>query len=73
MIKPYDKKVPALLQSRQPVTDSITVTTTREFIEGYVLSKKWKDFPNTPVLVSPEQTEQGEDKYIKVRVIPYAD
>jgi hypothetical protein len=67
----YDRKVPALLQSKQPVTDALSLTVTREFIEGYVLIKNWPKYgPNQPILVSAEPVENGEGEYIKVKVIP---
>jgi hypothetical protein len=67
----YDRKVPALLQSKQPVTDSLTLTVKREFIEGYVLQKNWPIYgPNQPILVSAEPVENGDGGFIKVKVIP---
>jgi len=71
MNKPYDRKVPALLQSRASLTDSISISVKREFIEGYVLKQKWKAYgDNSPVLVSVDQPEiGGVDEYIKVKVI----
>ena len=67
----YDRKVPALLQSKQPVTDSLTLTVKREFVEGYVLKKNWPIYgPNQPILVSAEPVENGDGGFIKVKVIP---
>ena len=67
----YDRKVPALLQSKQPVTDALSLTVTREFIEGYVLIENWPKYgSNQPILVSAEPVENGEGGYIKVKVIP---
>ena len=67
----YDRKVPALLQSKQPVTDSLTLTVKREFIEGYVLIKNWPIYgPNKPILVSHDQVENSDGGFIKVKVIP---
>jgi hypothetical protein len=67
----YDRKVPALLQSKQPVTDTLTMTVTREFIEGYVLAKNWPIYgPNQPILVSAQTVENGDGGFIKVKVIP---
>ena len=67
----YDRKVPALLQSKQPVTDTLSLTVTREFVEGYVLKKNWPKYgSNQPILVSAEPVENGEGGYIKVKVIP---
>ena len=66
----YDRKVPALLQSKASFTDSISIAVKREFVEGYVLSKKLRDFGiNSPMLVSANQPEQAEDTYVKVKVI----
>jgi len=66
----YDRKVPALLQSKASITETISIAVKREFVEGYVLSKKLKDFGiNNPMLVSANRPEQGEDTYIKVKVI----
>jgi hypothetical protein len=66
----YDRKVPALLQSKASLTDSISIAVKREFVEGYVLSKKLRDFGiNNPMLVSANQPEQAEDTYVKVKVI----
>lgn len=69
--KPYDRKVPALLQSKTNLTDTVNISVNREFIEGYVLATKWQKFgPQSPVLVSAQETEiGGVDKYIKVKVI----
>ena len=59
-----------MLQSKASLTDSISLSVKREFVEGYVLSRKLKDFgPDSPMLVSFQQTEQGEDTYVKVKVI----
>jgi hypothetical protein len=70
----YDRKVPALLQSKQPVTDSMSLTVTREFIEGYVLKKNWPIFgPKQSILVSAQPVENGDGEFIKVKVIPYGD
>jgi hypothetical protein len=67
----YDRKVPALLQSKQPVTDSLSLTVKREFIEGYVLAKNWPIYgPNQPILVSAEPVENSDGGFIKVKVIP---
>jgi hypothetical protein len=67
----YDRKVPALLQSKQPVTDTMTMTVTREFIEGYVLKKNWPIYgPDQPILVSYQEVENGDGDFIKVKVIP---
>jgi hypothetical protein len=67
----HDRKVPALLQSKQPVTDSLSLTVTREFIEGYVLKKNWPIYgPGQPILVSPEPVENSDGNFIKVKVIP---
>ena len=64
------RKVPALLRSPINMNDSIHIIKTREFVEGYVLKSKWENFgPNSPMLVSDVQTEQGEDTYIKVKVV----
>lgn len=66
----YDRKVPALLQSKQPVTDSLTLTVKREFIEGYVLKKNWPIYgTNQPILVSAELAK-ADGSFIKVKVIP---
>jgi hypothetical protein len=74
MTKPYDKRIPALLQSKTSLTDVVSVSVKREFVEGYVLSKKLRDFAiNSPMLVSANQPEQAEDVYVKVRVIVDAD
>ena len=70
----YDRKVPALLQSKQPVTDSMSLTVKREFIVGYVLEKNWPIFgPNQSILVSAEEVENGDGRFMKVKVIPYGD
>jgi len=64
------RKVPALLRSPVKTEDNIQIIRTREFVEGYVLKSKWETFgPNSPMLVSDVQTEQGEDTYIKVKVV----
>jgi hypothetical protein len=68
----YNRKVPALLQSKTSVSDQLSITVNREFIEGYVLKSKWSKFDNTsPILVSAEEVENGEGGFIKVKVIPY--
>jgi hypothetical protein len=65
------RKVPALLRSPVNLNDTITITVKREFIEGYVLKSKWKDFgPNSPILVSAQEVENGDGEFIKVKVIP---
>jgi hypothetical protein len=65
------RKVPALLRSPVKTEDTITLTVTREFVEGYVLKKKWKDFgPSMPMLVSAQEVENGDGEFIKVKVIP---
>jgi hypothetical protein len=70
--KQFDRKVPALLQSKANFTDTISMSVNREFVEGYVLVKKWKDFSATsPMLVSAEPVENGDGEFIKVKVIPY--
>jgi hypothetical protein len=67
----YDRKVPALLQSKQPVTDSLSLIVKREFIEGYVLKKNWPIYgPNKSILVSYQEVENGDGDFIKVKVIP---
>ena len=67
----YDRKVPALLQSKQPVTDSLSLIVKREFIEGYVLKKNWPAYgTNHPILVSAQPVENGDGDFIKVKVIP---
>lgn len=67
----FNRKVPALLQSRQPVTDSLSLTVKREFIEGYVLIKNWPIYgPNQSILVSAQPVENGDGDFIKVKVIP---
>lgn len=68
--KQYDRKVPALLQSKTNLTDTVNISVNREFIEGYVLATKWRKFgPESPMLVSAQETEiGGVDKYIKVKV-----
>lgn len=71
MIK-YERKVPALLQSKTSVSDQLSITVNREFIEGYVLKSKWSKFDSTsPILVSAQEVENGDGEFIKVRVIPY--
>ena len=66
----YDRKVPALLQSKQPVTDSLSLTVKREFIEGYVLAKNWPIYgPNQPILVSAQTVENSDGGFIKVKEI----
>jgi len=66
----YDRKVPALLQSKTSITESISISVKREFVEGYVLSRKLRDFGiDSPMLVSANQPEQAEDTYVKVKVI----
>jgi hypothetical protein len=69
--KQYDRKVPALLQSKTNLTDTVNISVKREFIEGYVLANKWRKFgPESPMLVSAQETEiGGVDTYIKVKVI----
>ena len=69
--KQYDRKVPALLQSKTNLTDAVNISVKREFIEGYVLANKWRKFgPESPMLVSAQETEiYGVDTYIKVKVI----
>jgi hypothetical protein len=70
----YDRKVPALLQSKANLSDSIAVKVNREFIEGYVLAKNWPRYgPGQPILVSPEPVENSDGNFIKVKVIPYGD
>jgi hypothetical protein len=71
MNKPYDKRIPALLQSKTNLTDAVNISVKREFIEGYVLVNKWRKFgPESPLLVSAQETEiGGVDTYIKVKVI----
>lgn len=70
-VKQYDRKVPALLQSKTNLTDNVNISVKREFIEGYVLATKWRKFgPESPMLVSAQETEiGGVDTYIKVKVI----
>jgi hypothetical protein len=66
----YDRKVPALLQSKASITESISIAVKREFVEGYVLSSKLRKFGiDNPMLVSANQPEQAEDTYVKVKVI----
>jgi len=68
----YERKVPALLQSKTSVSDQLSITVHREFIEGYVLKSKWSKFDSTsPILVSAQEVENGDGEFIKVRVIPY--
>jgi hypothetical protein len=68
----YNRKVPALLQSKASFTDSITMSVKREFIEGYVLKSKWGTYGETsPILVSAQPVENGDGDFIKVKVIPY--
>ena len=71
----YDRKVPALLQSKASLTDSISLSVKREFIEGYVMASNWPKYgEGQPILVSATPVENGECKeFIKVKVIPYAD
>jgi len=65
------RKVPALLRSPVKTEDTITLTVTREFVEGYVLKKKWKDFgPSMPMLISAQEVENSDGEFIKVKVIP---
>lgn len=74
MTKLYDRKVPALLQSKASMTDSISLSLKREFIEGYVLAKNWPLYGDgQPILVSAQPVENGDGGFIKVKVIPYAD
>ena len=68
----YNRKVPALLQSKASFTDSLTMSVKREFIEGYVLKSKWATYGDaSPVLVSAQPVENGDGEFIKVKVIPY--
>lgn len=69
-VKQYDRKVPALLQSKTNLTDNLNISVNREFIEGYVLLDKWKKFsPTSPMLVSAQETEiGGQGTYVKVKV-----
>ena len=70
----YDRKVPALLQSKTTLSDSIALTVNREFIEGYVLAKNWPSYgEGKPILVSAQPVENGDGDFIKVKVIPYGD
>lgn len=71
----YDRKVPALLQSKASLSDSIALTLKREFIEGYVMASNWPKYgEGNPILVSAQPVENGEcNEFIKVKVIPYAD
>ena len=71
MIKFYDRKVPALLQSKTSLTDSISISVNREFIEGYVLKGKWVAYnEGSPVLITAKPAEiGGVDEYIKVKVM----
>jgi len=70
----YERKVPALLQSKTSVSDQLSITVNREFIEGYVLKSKWSKFDSTsPILVSAQEVENGDGEFIKVKVIPYDD
>jgi hypothetical protein len=70
----YNRKVPALLQSKMSLSDELSMTLKREFVEGYVLKKKWAQFGETsPLLVSAQEVENGDGEFIKVKVIPYDD
>lgn len=70
----YDRKVPALLQSKASLTDSISLSLKREFIEGYVLAKNWPKYgEGQPILVSAQPVENGDGGFIKVKVVPCAD
>ena len=65
----YNRKVPALLQSKTVMSDQMTMKVTREFIEGYVLKVKWDNFGNeSPILVSAKEVENGDGEFVKVRV-----
>jgi hypothetical protein len=68
----YNRKVPALLQSKTTVSDEMSMSIKREFIEGYVLKVKWGTYgDNSPILVSTKEVENGDGEFIKVRVYPY--
>jgi hypothetical protein len=70
----YNRKVPALLQSKMSMADQMSMTIKREFVEGYVLKSKWMKFGETsPMLVSAQEVENGDGGFIKVKVIPYDD
>jgi len=70
----YNRKVPALLQSKANLNDQVSIKVTREFIEGYVLAKNWPIYgPDQPILVSYQEVENGDGDFIKVKVIPYGD
>jgi hypothetical protein len=74
MTKQYDRKVPALLQSKASLSDSIALSVNREFIEGYVLAKNWPKYgEGNPILVSAQPVENGDGGFIKVKVVPCAD
>jgi hypothetical protein len=65
----YNRKVPALLQSKTVMSDQMTMKVTREYIEGYVLKVKWDAFGDqSPILVSAKEVENGDGEFIKVRV-----
>jgi len=65
----YNRKVPALLQSKTVMSDQMTMKVTREYIEGYVLKVKWDNFGDqSPILVSAKEVENGDGEFIKVRV-----
>jgi hypothetical protein len=65
----YNRKVPALLQSKTVMSDQMTMKVTREYIEGYVLKVKWDTFGDqSPILVSAKEVENGDGEFIKVRV-----
>jgi hypothetical protein len=67
MIKPYNRKVPALLQSRTNISDTMTINVSREFVEGWVLREEYYSrIPLSQLTVFTDKPQSGD--YIQVRL-----
>jgi len=66
----YNPRIPALLQSQASLTDRVSITVTREFVEGYVAKDVYGKFgKDTPLcMLYSERPTDPTQEFIKVKV-----